>query len=64
MTIDERFTGTPVVHSDGSIATLWGRYEVFVDGTRRHCGVDTVQLTRDASAWRVTAITYSARPCD
>lgn len=63
MTIDERFTQTPLVRIDGGVASLWGPYEVFVDGERHHCGVDMVQLVRTQAAWRVTAITYSARPC-
>lgn len=62
--IDERFTATPQVQIDGPIASLWGPYEVFVDGERKHCGVDIVQLARLDGRWRVTAITYTARACD
>ena len=61
--VDEHFTATPSVRIDGSIATLWGPYELVVDGERVHCGVDTVQLLREGEGWRVTAITYTARAC-
>lgn len=63
ITIDERFTSTPQVRVERGVASLWGPYEVFVDGERRHCGVDTVQLVLADGAWRVTAITYCAHPC-
>ena len=61
--IDERFRATPQVRIDGPIASLWGPYEVFVDGERKHCGVDVVQLAKLDGRWRVTAITYTARAC-
>lgn len=62
--IDERFTEPPLVRIQGSIATLWGPYEVFVGGERHHCGVDAVSLARLEGQWRVTAITYTARACE
>ena len=64
VTLDERFTQTPLVRVDGSVASLWGPYELFVEGERHHCGVDVVQLVREGSDWRVSAITYSAYACE
>jgi hypothetical protein len=64
MEIDEHFTSTPAVRIDGPIAALWGPYEVYVDGERKHCGVDAVQLAQLDGRWRVTAIVYTARPCE
>ncbi|EDM77634.1 hypothetical protein PPSIR1_03078 [Plesiocystis pacifica SIR-1] len=57
--IDERFTAPPKVRIDGPMATLWGEYDVRVDGEFRHCGVDAVQLARLEGRWRVTALTYT-----
>ena len=59
--IDERFTSEPVVQYDGEMATLWGEYEVRVDGRFVHCGVDAVQLAKLDGRWQVTAITYTGR---
>ena len=53
--VDERFTQTPDVRIDGPVASLWGPYEVFVDGQRLHCGVDVVALARLDGRWQVTA---------
>lgn len=64
MEIDERFTSTPAVRIDGPMASLWGPYEVYVDGERKHCGVDAVQLAHLDGSWRVASIVYTARPCN
>jgi hypothetical protein len=58
--IDERFVATPEVRIDGEMATLWGVYDVRVDGEFKHCGVDAVQLAHLEGRWQVTAITYTA----
>ena len=59
--IDERFTSEPIVQYDGEMATLWGEYDVRVDGEFKHCGVDAVQLAKLEGRWKVTAITYTGR---
>jgi hypothetical protein len=57
--IDERFTAPPMVQIDGDMASLWGVYDVRIDGEFKHCGVDAVQLARLGGQWQVTAITYT-----
>jgi hypothetical protein len=59
----EHFTSPPAIRIDGSMATVWGPYELLVDGERHHCGVNALQLGQIDGAWRVTAITYTARSC-
>ncbi len=61
--IDERFTTTPTVHVDGALASVWGPYQVSVDGEVKHCGVNAVQLARLEGRWTVTGVTYNVRPC-
>lgn len=60
----ERFTHPPAVRVDGRLATVWGPYELLVDGEPHHCGVDAIQLAQLEGRWKVTAITYTARPCE
>lgn len=57
--IDERFTAQPEVRIDGAMASLWGVYDVRVDGQFKHCGVDAVHLARLGETWKVIAITYT-----
>ena len=47
------------------IATLWARYEFFIDGERSHCGRVLFQLYRLDGAWKVMnfADTHSAAHC-
>lgn len=62
--IDERFLEPAAVRVDGDIATAWGRYDVRIDGEVHHCGIDAVALARLDGRWQITAITYTAVPCD
>lgn len=52
----------PQVHVDGPIAVVWSRYRFTVryveNGAHRaadHCGVETFQLYRDASGWKIVS---------
>lgn len=50
------------VRVDGHMAQVWAPYTFYVDGKVRHCGVDTMELLRDASgAWRVTQLSDTQR---
>lgn len=50
--LDERIHDTQV-DVDGGLASVWTRYDLFVDGVLGHCGVDHVLLVRTVEGWRV-----------
>lgn len=50
--LDERIYDT-VVNVDGGLASVWTRYDLFVDGTHSHCGVDHVLLVRHEGEWKI-----------
>jgi len=62
--LDERIYDT-VVHVDGGLASVWTRYDLFVDGLHSHCGVDDVLLVKMPEGWRIIhlADTRSSEGC-
>jgi hypothetical protein len=50
--LDERIHDTEV-DVDGGLASVWTRYDLFVDGVLSHCGVDHVLLVRTDQGWRI-----------
>ena len=44
------------VHVEGGLASVWTRYDLFVDGEHSHCGVDAFQLVMTADGWRIIEI--------
>lgn len=46
-----------VVQVNGGLASVWAPYNLFVDGSFQHCGVDAVQLVRTLEGWRITQLT-------
>ena len=52
----ERFTKSPAVSIHGTIANVWGEYELLRDGKFSHCGVDSFNLLKTAEGWKVAAI--------
>lgn len=40
----------------GHIAQAWTPYTFYVDGKIRHCGVDSMELLRDATGWKITQL--------
>jgi hypothetical protein len=53
---DEHFTKTPTVTVHQTIANVWGEYDFLRDGKFGHCGVDSFNLIKTASGWKVAAI--------
>lgn len=50
------------VRVDGNIAQAWAPYTFYVDKQVRHCGVDAVELLKDASgAWKITQLSDTQR---
>jgi len=62
--LDERIYDTQVLVEDG-LASVWTRYDLFVDGLHSHCGVDQVLLVRTADGWRIIELsdTRSTQGC-
>lgn len=50
--LDERIHDTEVDVS-GPLASVWTRYDLFVDGKISHCGVDHVLLVLTPEGWRI-----------
>jgi hypothetical protein len=57
---DERTSGE-VVHLDGPLAVVWTDYSFYVGSRFSHCGVDTFQLARTASGWKIVALADTRR---
>lgn len=45
---------------NGAIAMVWYPYDLYVDGTWSHCGVDVFTMVRQEGRWRISAMTWSA----
>lgn len=52
---DERLYDVQV-RVTGHIAQAWTPYTFYVDGKIRHCGVDSMELLRDATGWKITQL--------
>ena len=53
--LDERIHDVRTEQDQG-LASVWARYDLFVDGTLSHCGVDAFHLVRTAEGWRILQI--------
>ena len=60
--LDEYFTGTPLVRIEGDVAMLWGPYALDTDGQRSHTGTDILTFVRTDDGWRMATITYDVVP--
>lgn len=62
--LDERIYDTQVL-VEGGLASVWTRYDLFVDGLHSHCGVDHVLLVRTGDGWRIVELadTRSTEDC-
>jgi hypothetical protein len=47
--------------ADGNIAQVWAPYTFYLDGKVRHCGVDAIELLRDATGWKITQLSDTQR---
>jgi hypothetical protein len=57
---DERVYEVRVQMDDG-MAQVWAPYAFYVDGKLRHCGVDAMELLRDAGGWKITQLSDTRR---
>jgi len=62
--LDERLYDTQVL-TDAGLASVWARYDLFVDGVHSHCGVDHFLLVRTGEGWRIVELadTRSTEGC-
>jgi hypothetical protein len=44
------------IRVSGNIAQAWTPYSFYLDGKLRHCGVDAIELLKDASGWKITQL--------
>jgi hypothetical protein len=58
--LDERLRN-PIVHVDGTLASVWVEYGFFVGPTFSHCGVDAFTLGKTVAGWRILAVADSRR---
>jgi ketosteroid isomerase-like protein len=51
-----------VIHTDGTIATVYFDFVFNVDGKANNRGSETWQLVKSADGWRIASIIYSSEP--
>lgn len=49
----------PEIRVDGFIASVWTRYDFYVDGAFSHCGTDAFHLLNTEEGWKVISLIYS-----
>ena len=52
---------TPEVRIEDNMATLWARYDFYVNSKLSHCGVDSFQLARTQAGWKIMNIVDTQR---
>jgi hypothetical protein len=50
------------IMSDGTVASVYFRFEFVIDGKVENRGDETWQLVKTEDGWRIVAITYSSNP--
>jgi hypothetical protein len=46
---------------DGDMASAWVPYTFYLEGAVRHCGINSIELLRDADGWKVTQLSDTRR---
>jgi len=46
---------------DGDMASAWVPYTFYLDGAVLHCGINSIELLRDADGWKVTQLSDTRR---
>lgn len=49
----------PTVLVDGDVATVWTRYDFFIDGAFSHGGTDVFVLLRTDDGWRIASLVWT-----
>ena len=50
----------PEVRVQGPIAVVWYPYDLYIDGSWSHCGIDIFTLIKRADGWRIVTMAWSA----
>lgn len=58
--LDERLHGMEV-RSEDAVASVWTRYDLYVDGVVNHCGIDAFHLVKTESGWRILEVVDTHR---
>jgi hypothetical protein len=58
--LDERIS-SPEVRVADNLATVWARYELYVNDKYNHCGIDAFQLVKTDIGWKISAIADTRR---
>ena len=53
--LDEKII-SPEVRIEDNLATVWTRYELYVNEEYSHCGIDAFQLVKTDAGWRIATI--------
>ena len=48
-----------VVKIHGNIAMVWAPYDLWINDTFSHCGVDVFTLIKDSSEWKIASLSYT-----
>jgi len=59
--LDPRHTELEL-RSDGTVATVWFRFQFMIDGKEENRGHETWQLVKTEQGWRIAALSYSSDP--
>jgi ketosteroid isomerase-like protein len=51
-----------VIHTDGSVASVYFDYVFVISGVEKNRGHETWQLVKGTDGWRIAAIAYSSMP--
>lgn len=46
---------------DGNMASVWAPFTFYLDGAISHCGINSIELMRDATGWKITQIADTRR---
>ena len=46
---------------DGHMASVWAPYTFYLDGEISHCGINSIELLKDAEGWKVTQLSDTRR---
>ena len=58
--IKEEMKGTGVdVQVHGNMAQVWAPYNLWVNGTFSHCGIDVFTLIKNSRGWRIATVSYT-----
>lgn len=51
---------TPQAMVNGGVAMVWMPYDLYINGTWSHCGVDVFTLVKSNGTWRIASLAWSA----